>query len=115
MSKEANPAQGEQKFRYFKDVECSQPLYIISFPEPVVRGEEKAELTVYAKNITSEELDNLNFIPQDPDLKIEKSSDRVEPKGTIMLKFIFAPKEDRNKELNTEFIVRGRAIMRGES
>ena len=110
-----NPAKREQKFRYFKDEECREPMYNIVFPDPVVRGEEKAVLTVYAKNITNEELDSLQFIPQDPDLKIEWTKEKVMPQEMLKLKFIFTPKEDRNKALNTEFVVQGRAIMRGSA
>lgn len=110
-----NPAKKEQKLRYFRDPECREPIYNIEFPDPVVRGEEKAELTVYARNVTNEELDSLQFIPQDPDLKIEWDKDKVMPHGTLMLKFIFTPKEDRNKALNAEFVVQGRAIMRGSA
>lgn len=110
-----NPQKAEQKFRYFKTERCDEPLYIIEFPEPVVRGEEEAELVVYAKNITQEELDQLEFIPQDPDLNIEKSDVKVGPFGIIKLKFIFTPSENRNKILDTNFVVKGRAIMRGSA
>jgi len=95
------------------DSECREPIYSIEFPDPVVRGEERAELTVYAKNVTPEELDSLQFIPQDPDLKIEYDRNHVKPYEVIMLKFIFTPSEDRNKALDAEFVVQGRAIMRG--
>lgn len=108
-----HPSKHEQKIRYYKDKECREPFYAIEFPDPVVRGEEKAILTVWAKNITPEELDNLQFIPQDKDLKIEQGSTNIKPYETIMLKFIFTPSEDRNKALDAEFVVQGRAIMRG--
>jgi len=110
-----NPQKAEQKFRFFKDERCDQPLYLIEFPEPVVRGEEEAELVIYAKNITGEELDKLEFIPQDPDLKIEKGKDKVGPFEILKLKLIFTPSEDRNKVLDTSMIIRGRAIMRGSA
>lgn len=108
-----NPLSKEQKLRYFKDPECREPMYVIEFPDPVVRGEEKAELTVYAKNVTSEELDNLQFIPQDPDVKIEYDRNHVESFGVIRLKFVFTPSETRNKALVADMVVSGRAIMRG--
>ena len=109
----AHPEREEQKLRYFKDPECTQPMYAIRFPEPVVRGEEQAELVVYAKNITDEELDLLKFEPKDPDLTITPDVNRVEPKGTIRVVFIFAPSENRNKRLDSEFKVSGRAIIKG--
>lgn len=108
-----HPLSKEQKLRYFRDPECREPMYAIEFPDPVVRGEEVAELTVYAKNVTPEELDNLQFIPQDPDLKIEFDRNHVKPYEVIMLKFVFTPSETRNKALDAEFVVQGRAIMRG--
>ena len=110
-----NPAKREQKFRYFKDEECREPVYNIEFPDPVIRGEETAELTLYAKNITHEELDSLQWIPQDPDVKIEWSKDRVMPFEVLTVKFIFTPKEDRKKALSSKFDVQGRAIMRGSA
>ena len=108
-----HPSKHEQKIRYYKDKECREPFYAIEFPDPVVRGEEEAILTVWAKNITPEELDNLQFIPQDSDLKIEFTSNKIKPFKVIRLKFIFTPSENRNKALDAEFVVQGRAIMRG--
>jgi len=104
-----------QRFRFFKDERLSQPLYIIEFPEPVVRGEDEAELVIYAKNITQEELDQLEFIPQDPDLKIEKSANKIGPFGVVKLKLVFTPSEDRNKVLDCSMMIKGRAIMRGSA
>ena len=108
-----HPSKHEQKIRYYKDKECREPFYAIEFPDPVVRGEEKAILTVYAKNITPEELDKLQFIPQDPDVKIEYTANKIKPFGVIRLKFIFTPSENRNKALVSDIVVQGRAIMRG--
>jgi len=113
MSEGQHPSSQEQKIRYYKDKECREPFYAIEFPDPVVRGEEKAILTVWAKNVTPDELDNLQFIPQDPDLKIEQASKKIKAFGVIMLKFIFTPSENRNKALDAEFVVQGRAIMKG--
>lgn len=110
---EAHPEREEQKLRYFKDPECTQPIYAIRFPDPVVRGEEQAELIVYAKNITNEELDNLKFEPKDPDLTIKADQDKVEPSGVIRVVFTFAPSENRDKRLDSEFKVSGRAIIKG--
>jgi len=110
---EANPLKKEQKFRYFKDEDCREPVYSIQFPDPVIRGSEKAELTIYAKNVTHEELADIQFVPADPDLKIEQSSEACSPFGVIKVKFIFTPKGDRTKALESEFTVRGRAIVRG--
>lgn len=102
----------EQKLRYFEDIECSKPLTTISFPEPVIRGEEKTELTVYAKNVTTEELDKLQFVSNNPDLKITSSQDKVEAHGLIQLKFVFEPSKSRSKKLDSTFVVKGRAIIR---
>lgn len=103
----------EQKFRYFKDEDCREPIYSIQFPEPVIRGSEKAELIVFAKNVTPDELADIQFTPADPDLKIEQSSEKCSPFGVIKVKLIFSPKADRNNALESEFTVRGRAIVRG--
>jgi len=102
----------EKLFQYFKDPELTQPIYNLEFPNPVVAGLEKGELTVYAHNISVAELYDVEFIPKDPDLKIDKSSDKVNPKEVIILKFTFAPAEDRKEPLNTEFTVTTKGIIR---
>lgn len=110
---EKYPESMEHKFQFYKDPECRTPLGRIQFPDPVMRGHEKAELIVYAKNMTKEEFDSLQFESVDPEVKIEKSDDKVMSLGTIMLKFIFTPSENRNNALNTEMKICGRAIIRG--
>jgi hypothetical protein len=102
----------EKLFQYFKDPELTQPIYNLEFPEPVVAGLEKKEMTVYAKNISPAELYDVEFIPKDPDLKIDKNTDKVNPTETIVLKFIFTPAEDRKEPLNTEFTVTTKGIIR---
>jgi hypothetical protein len=105
----------EKLFQYFKDPECREPIYNIEFPEPVVSGREKAELIVYARNITPAELYDLEFIPVDPDLKIERENkDKVFPQETIMLKFIFSPSEDRKEPLDTGMNVTAKGIIRAK-
>lgn len=113
MTSEGNPLKHEQKFRYYSDEECRVPLAMIKFPTPVVRGLETAKLEVYAKNVTPEELVDIEWIPSDPDLKIEWDSNKVEPYGKVRLVIKFTPKEDRKTELDSDFTVRGRAIIRG--
>jgi len=103
----------EQKFRYFKDEDCREPVYSIQFPDPVIRGSEKAELTIFAKNVTPDQLTDIQFTPNDPDLTIEQSSEECSPFGIIKVKFVFTPKADRKNALESEFSVRGRAIVRG--
>jgi hypothetical protein len=104
----------EKMFVYYKDPECREPVYSIEFKDPVVIGREKAELVVYAKNVSRAELYELEFVPKDKDLKIEKSDRQVMPEKTIMLKFVFTPSEDRKTELDTEFSVTAKGIIRAK-
>jgi len=104
----------EKLFQYFKDPDCREPIYNIEFPEPVVAGREKAEMVVYARNISPAELYDIEFHPSDPDLKIEKSSDKASPAETIMLKFIFSPSEDRKEPLDAGMSVTAKGIIRAK-
>lgn len=103
----------EKMFQYFKDPECRQPIYSIEFPEPVVGGQ-KGEVVVYARNTSPAELYDLEFVPKDKDLTIEKSDDKVKPNEMLMLKFVFSPAEDRKTELDAEFSVTAKGIIRAK-
>lgn len=108
---ESHPEIFEQKLRYFEDPHCSVPLTQIAFKEPVMRGESK-EMAVWAKNMTTEELDRLEFIPNDPDLKIEPSATNLKPYQSMQVKFTFHPNPKRDTKLNSSFEVKGHAIIR---
>lgn len=103
----------EKLFVYFKDPECRVPLNTIEFAEPVVAGQ-KSEKTVYAKNVSPAELYDVEFHPEDEDVKVEKSSDKCSPQETIMLKFIFSPSEDRQEGLDSKFTITAKGIIRAK-
>lgn len=110
----ANPLKDEQKFRYYSDEDCRIPLSAIIFPDPpVVRGLETAKMEIWAKNITPEELVDVEWVAQDPDVKIEWDKNKVDAYGKVRLVVKFTPKEDRSEPLDSEFTVRGRSIIRG--
>lgn len=103
----------EKIFQYFRDPDCREPISTIEFSEPVVAGQ-KSEKTVYAKNVTPAELYDIEFHPEDKDVRIEKSGDKCSPQETIMLKFVFSPSQEREEALDTKFSITAKGIIRAK-
>lgn len=86
-----------EKFRYFKDAECTVPLDNIEFAGPIEIGDQTV-LNVFAKNVSPKKLADIVFESHNPDLRIEPSSTTCDPNGVIQVKFILTPtKEEKSK------------------
>lgn len=107
---EAHPERSEQKLRFFKDPECTNPLFIIAFDEPITVGE-TGEKVVFVKNITNEELVDLEIESPDPRVKFVLGTNKLDPKISTTVKILATP--DTLKAITIKPIVRGRAIARG--
>lgn len=100
-------------FVYFEDAQMSKPLQELDLGE--VKAGETTELTVYALNICAAELRQIEFIPNDPDLKITANTSICKPRQIIMLNFVFTPSVDRETALEAGFTIKASGVIRAKS
>lgn len=102
--------KSEQKLRPYKDPQCSNPLTRITFDEPITVGE-TAEKVIYVKNVSPEELDHIEIETDNPEIKIEQSSNALSQGESMSIKIIATP--SKLKVLTVNLKCRARAIARG--
>jgi|GEM_PF-3057520 len=96
-----------QFFQYFEERDDKKPLHNINFGKIIIG--QKSYVYVYAKNITGDFLEKIEFTPDHSDLKIEWGENQIEPEGMILVKFSVTPKNKLPQGVEYGFSVSGQA------